>query len=118
MPLHLEAELNDVALGLGGLVGVKMRPVPPLPVPPLPVPPLPVPVGLTPPEPLEWSTPVPAGAAVTVDAELVAIAVELEMGTGLGRDEPGLGCKVGCGSGGMVTSLETMRWTSLLTPRK
>lgn len=79
------------------------------------VPPLPVPVGLTPPRPLELSTPVPAGAVVTVDAELVATAVELEIGPRLGRDEPGLGCKVCVG---MVTPLVIMLRTSLSTLKK
>lgn len=101
MPLHREAELcgNGETLGLEGLVGVTMRPVP-LPLP----------------APLERSTPVPAGAVVTVNAALVATFtvlvatdVELEMGTEPERDEPGLGTKVvlGCGSG-MVTSLAYM----------
>lgn len=77
--------------------------------------PLPLPAPLAPPEPLEWNTPVPAGAVVTVYAELVATfavlvatTVELEMGTKLGRDEPGLGSRVGCGSGRLLTSLAVM----------
>lgn len=86
-------------------MGVTMRPVP---VP-------------APPEPLEWNTPVPAGAVVTVDAVLVAnfavlvtATIELEMGTKPGFDEPGLGSKVvlGCGSGGMVTAWVIMLSTS------
>lgn len=112
MPLHREAELNGVTLGLGGLVGVTMRTVL-----------VPVPAPLAPPEPLEWNPPVPAGAVVTVYAELVATfavlvvtTVELELGTKLGRDEPGLGSKVGCGSGGLATPLEMMLATSSPTP--
>lgn len=115
MPPHREAgedELKGGTLGLEEVVGVIMRPVP-------------LPVGLLPPETLEGSTPVPAGAVITVDAELVATctvlvatAVELEMGPRLGRDEPGLGSKVGCGRGGMVTSLKTMLSTSSPTLRK
>lgn len=114
MPPHREAgedELNGVTLGLEGVVGVIMRPVP-------------LPVGLLPPETLEGSTPVPAGAVGTVDAKLVATftvlvatVVELEMGPRLGRDEPGLGSKVGCGSGGMVTPFKTMLSTSSLMLR-
>lgn len=106
MPLHREAELKGGTLVLGGLVGATMRPVP-------------VPVPLAIPEPLEWIPPVPAGAAVTVYAELVATfavlvatTVELELGTKLWRDEPGLGSKVGCGGRGMLTALEYMLATS------
>lgn len=57
----------------------------------------------------------PAGAVVTVYGELVATlgvlvatTVGLEMGTKLGRDEPGIGSRVGCGSGGLVTSFAIM----------
>lgn len=115
MPPHREdgeAELNGVTLGLEGVVGVIMRPVP-------------LPVALATPEPLEVGTPVPAGAVVTVDAELVAVfkvvvatAAELEMGPRLVRDEPGLGSKVGRGTAGMVTSLETILRTSSSTLSK
>lgn len=103
MPLCREAEFagNGETLGLEGLVGLTMRPVP------------------APPEPLEWSTPVPVGAVVTAEgvlvanfAVLVATTIELEMGTKLGRDEPGLASKVvlGCGSGGMVPA-----WSNMLS---
>lgn len=100
MPLCREAEFagNGETLGLEGLT---MRPVP------------------TPPEPLEWGTPVPVGAVVTVEgvlvanfAVLVATTIELEMGMKLGRDEPGLASKVvlGCGSGGTVPA-----WSNMLS---
>ena len=88
-------------------MGVTTRPVP-LPVP---LPTLPVPLPML----REGSTPEPAGAVATVDAELVT------MGTVVVPDEPGLGPKIVrvCrGSGGRVRSLWNMLLTSCSTLTK
>lgn len=98
MLFHREAEPdpNWETIVLEGVVGVTTRPVT-----------LPVPL----PMPREGSTPEPAGAVSTVDAELVTTTVGRVMGTVVVPDEPGLGPKVvrvGCGSEGRFRSLLIM----------
>lgn len=106
MLFHREAEPDEnwETLVLEGVLGVTTRPVTlPVPLPTLPV---------TLPMLREGSTPEPAGAVATVDAELVT------MGTVVVPDEPGLGPKVvrvGRGTGGRVRSLSIMLLTSLST---